>query len=195
MFLFHVGHVKHVHMKTDRSRKLSQSVLYATLLVIGIHYLNSSIHFVFFYEPKILNSISQQYNDTLVTLTSVRNTLGDQFTDTATTTLKVCVGLTFVTKHMTNVNRKPSHFQPITTTQAAIIDSNATTTTVKPEKYRISRQELGYILGKNYRGLRKLLRLELNDAANVSIDFQSPPDPAEHLVCSAIRHYVNRPIE
>lgn len=47
------------------------------------------------------------------------------------------------------------------------VASNVTTTTPKP-KYRISRQELGYILGKNYRGLRKLLRLELNDAANVS---------------------------
>lgn len=36
------------------------------------------------------------------------------------------------------------------------------------EKYRISRQELGYILGKNYRGLRKLFNIELQDAQNVS---------------------------
>lgn len=35
------------------------------------------------------------------------------------------------------------------------------------EKYRISRKELGYILGRNYRGLRKLFRIELNDALNV----------------------------
>lgn len=38
------------------------------------------------------------------------------------------------------------------------------------EKYRISRQELGYLLGKNYRGLRKLFNIELQDAQNVSYD-------------------------
>lgn len=42
-------------------------------------------------------------------------------------------------------------------------------TSPKPTKYRISREELGYILGKNYRGLQKLLRIELNDAANVKL--------------------------
>ncbi|KAJ6640279.1 hypothetical protein Bhyg_13029, partial [Pseudolycoriella hygida] len=36
------------------------------------------------------------------------------------------------------------------------------------ERYRISRKELGYILGRNYRGLQKLLKIELNDAANQS---------------------------
>lgn len=65
----------------------------------------------------------------------------------------------------------------VATTPTASSDANATTTTVKPEKYRISRQELGYILGKNYRGLRKLLRLELNDAANVSIVVQLSIEP------------------
>lgn len=44
--------------------------------------------------------------------------------------------------------------------------SNATTSTTT-ERYRISRQEFGYILGRNYRGLKKLFRIELNEALNV----------------------------
>lgn len=40
-------------------------------------------------------------------------------------------------------------------------------TTTTTERYRISRKELGYILGRNYRGLKKLFRIELNDALNV----------------------------
>lgn len=43
----------------------------------------------------------------------------------------------------------------------------ATETTTQP--YRISRAELGKILNRNFRGLQKLLRIELNDAMNVSV--------------------------
>lgn len=50
------------------------------------------------------------------------------------------------------------------------IKPNETTSTTT-ERYRISRKDLGYILGRNYRGLQKLLKIELNDAANVSRKF------------------------
>lgn len=46
-------------------------------------------------------------------------------------------------------------------------DNSTTSTSTTTERYRISRQEFGRILGRNFRGLQKLLRLELNDAANV----------------------------
>lgn len=45
------------------------------------------------------------------------------------------------------------------------------TTSTTTERYRISRKEIGYILGRNYRGLQKLLKIELNDAANVSLNY------------------------
>lgn len=34
--------------------------------------------------------------------------------------------------------------------------------------FRIPRKELGYLLGRNYRGLKKLWNIEINDALNVS---------------------------
>jgi hypothetical protein len=37
------------------------------------------------------------------------------------------------------------------------------------ERYRISRKEFGQIVNKNLRGLRKLAKIELADARNVSI--------------------------
>lgn len=52
------------------------------------------------------------------------------------------------------------------------IKPNETTSTTT-ERYRISRKDIGYILGRNYRGLQKLLKIELNDAANVSLKFFS----------------------
>lgn len=51
-----------------------------------------------------------------------------------------------------------------TTTQANTDFGPVTST----EKYRISRKELGYILGRNLRGLKKLWNIEINDALNVS---------------------------
>lgn len=54
---------------------------------------------------------------------------------------------------------------PVEETTAKPNETISTTT----ERYRISRKELGYILGRNYRGLQKLLKIELNDAANVSV--------------------------
>lgn len=45
-------------------------------------------------------------------------------------------------------------------------DSSETTTTTEP--YRISRYELGRILGRNFRGLKRLQEIEFKDALNVS---------------------------
>lgn len=55
---------------------------------------------------------------------------------------------------------------PQTATEATTVDANATTSTTT-ERYRISRKEFGYILGRNYRGLNKLFHIELNEALNV----------------------------
>ncbi|XP_063706486.1 uncharacterized protein LOC134835537 [Culicoides brevitarsis] len=49
---------------------------------------------------------------------------------------------------------------PPSATEASV--TNETTT----ERYRISRAELGKILNRNFRGLQKLLKIELNDAFN-----------------------------
>lgn len=57
-------------------------------------------------------------------------------------------------------------WQPVTESTTADPAEPTTTTT---ERYRISRKELGYILGRNYRGLQKLFHIELNDALNVRI--------------------------
>ncbi|XP_031634105.1 uncharacterized protein LOC116347589 [Contarinia nasturtii] len=52
-----------------------------------------------------------------------------------------------------------------TTTSTSSPDSEPTTST---QRYRISRKEFGYILGRNYRGLKKLYNIEINDALNQS---------------------------
>lgn len=48
------------------------------------------------------------------------------------------------------------------------------------ERYRITRKELGYILGRNYRGLKKLYNIEINDALNVSIFNNSTSLQVQH---------------
>lgn len=45
-------------------------------------------------------------------------------------------------------------------------DNETTTTT---EAYRISRYEFGRILGRNFRGLKRLQDIEFQDALNVSV--------------------------
>lgn len=63
-------------------------------------------------------------------------------------------------------------FQQTTTTSLPGLDPTPST-----EKYRVYRKELGYILGRNYRGLKKLFNIELHDALNVSntnTEYQSP---------------------
>lgn len=55
-----------------------------------------------------------------------------------------------------------------TTTEPKVENGTTEEPTTTTEKYRISRKELGYILGRNYRGLQKLLRIELTDALNVN---------------------------
>lgn len=54
-------------------------------------------------------------------------------------------------------------FQQTTTESIKGLDPTPTT-----EKYRVYRKELGYMLGRNYRGLKKLFNIELQDALNVS---------------------------
>lgn len=60
-----------------------------------------------------------------------------------------------------------SLFQQTTTTGFPDVDPTPST-----ERYRITRKELGYILGRNYRGLKKLYNIEINDALNVSFKYQ-----------------------
>lgn len=52
-----------------------------------------------------------------------------------------------------------------TVVETTTLEPNTTTT----EKYRISRQEFGKLLNKNFRGIQKLMRIELADAKNVII--------------------------
>lgn len=78
-----------------------------------------------------------------------------------------------------NHHKKGKKFQPIQKPMTWILLVNlqpfGETTTLAPnastttEKYRISRAELGKILSRNFRGLQKLMRLEIADAKNVSI--------------------------
>lgn len=99
------------------------------------------------------------------------NIVNDGFTDTATTKRPA---LTTVIPHFLVVEskrliRNPNSFISFKTLSAnESLVANSTEVSTTTERYRISRKELGRILGKNGRGLQKLLRLELNDAANVS---------------------------
>lgn len=99
----------------------------------------------------------EQYKDTTSTFQKILDLLNDSFSDTAKNRVskKQLYDLTIL---------QFSLFQPATESPDTDTDSNATTT----ERYRISRKELGSILNKNFRGLQKLLRIELNDAWNVS---------------------------
>lgn len=56
----------------------------------------------------------------------------------------------------------------ITSNEDATDSSQMSTTT---EAYRISRYELGRILGRNFRGLQRLQEIEIQDALNVSDNF------------------------
>lgn len=85
--------------------------------------------------------VKEQYNDTVVTLNQVYDIVADGFTDVSTK------------------NPPPA----MNTTVSP--DGSTTTTT---ERYRISRYEFGRILGRNYRGLKRLLDIEYNDALNQS---------------------------
>lgn len=58
-----------------------------------------------------------------------------------------------------------SFFFPLQTTTTALPDLDPTPST---QRYRITRKELGYILGRNYRGLKKLYNIEIMDALNVN---------------------------
>ena len=65
--------------------------------------------------------------------------------------------------------------QPVVVEQSGAVGrSNGTSSvtempeTTTTEKYRISRKELGRILNRNFRGLKRLAEIERRDAANVS---------------------------
>lgn len=112
---------------------------------------------------------SQQKNETNSALQQTYDILADGFSDTATKKpqVGVCVCVFMINFHESEDIEmfRLFHWQIIVETAAA--EPNGTTTTTT-ERYRISRKELGYILGRNYRGLKKLFNIEWNDALNVS---------------------------
>ncbi|KAL5276284.1 hypothetical protein ACFFRR_001863 [Megaselia abdita] len=111
-----------------------------------------------FFQKMIVtkNLVVDQYNDTKTTFNDVYNIISDGFSDT--------------TPKTTGKNQPPQTVASgsksnSTDASASGDDSSVSTTT---ERYRISRYELGRILGRNYRGLKRLYQIELNDALNQS---------------------------
>lgn len=107
----------------------------------------------------------QQKNETDSALQQTYDILADGFTDTATKKPQVSANW---------FNSRISKFHgfwwlPWQVAVETSTDGPNGTTTTTTERYRISRKELGYILGRNYRGLQKLFRIELDDALNVCI--------------------------
>ncbi|XP_023301008.2 uncharacterized protein LOC111683189 [Lucilia cuprina] len=105
-----------------------------------------------FFQKMVItkNLIVDQYTDTRNTFDEVYNLINDQFSDPA--------------------QEKPRH--PSSTTESSKFSSEETTDssemTTTTEPYRISRYELGRILGRNFRGLQRLQELEFQDALNQS---------------------------
>ncbi|XP_055915263.1 uncharacterized protein LOC129948331 [Eupeodes corollae] len=98
----------------------------------------------FFQKIAITTNLAvDQYTDTKNTLTDIYDLISDTFTDS-----------------------KPKQTRTTTTTTTPSPDEDGDATTT--EKYRISRYELGRILGRNFRGLNRLLKIEINDALNQS---------------------------
>uniref|UniRef100_T1GCS8 Uncharacterized protein n=1 Tax=Megaselia scalaris TaxID=36166 RepID=T1GCS8_MEGSC len=102
------------------------------------------------------NLIVDQYNDTKTTFNEVYNIISDGFSDTTPKSTG---------KSKPKIDAVPANNNSNSTDDASGDNSVDSTTT---ERYRISRYELGRILGRNYRGLKKLYQLELNDALNQS---------------------------
>ncbi|XP_055845832.1 uncharacterized protein LOC129911875 [Episyrphus balteatus] len=97
----------------------------------------------FFQKIAITTNLAvDQYTDTKNTLTDIYDLISDTFSDS-----------------------KPKQTRTTTTTTPSPDDDGNSTTT---EKYRISRYELGRIAGRNFRGLNRLLKIEINDALNQS---------------------------
>lgn len=80
-----------------------------------------------------------------------------------------------------------------TSSSGGVTEMPETTTT---EKYRISRKELGRILNRNFRGLKRLAEIERRDAANVSprialfqgFKLQVDTEPAPFLPGHKVQH-------
>uniref|UniRef100_A0A336M820 CSON013438 protein n=1 Tax=Culicoides sonorensis TaxID=179676 RepID=A0A336M820_CULSO len=83
----------------------------------------------------------------------------EQYTDTTKTLQSI---LDLLNNSFSDTATEP----PKSVTETSV--TNETTT----ETYRISRKELGRILNRNFRGLQKLLRIEVNDAFNVRYIYQ-----------------------
>ncbi|XP_053950225.1 uncharacterized protein LOC128858193 [Anastrepha ludens] len=95
------------------------------------------------------NLIVDQYVDTRDTLSDVYNMLNEGFSDPAP--------------------RKSTLRPPTSTKKTSDEDQSGSgemSTTTEP--YRISRYELGRILGRNFRGLQRLTKIEFQDAFNQS---------------------------
>ncbi|KAM7347156.1 uncharacterized protein ACRADG_006817 [Cochliomyia hominivorax] len=105
-----------------------------------------------FFQKMIItkNLIVDQYTDTRDTLNEVYNLINDQFSDPAAEK----------PRRPTTSTESPKFSSEETT------DSSEVTTTTEP--YRISRYELGRILGRNFRGLKRLQEIEFQDALNQS---------------------------
>ncbi|XP_065366473.1 uncharacterized protein LOC135959275 [Calliphora vicina] len=105
-----------------------------------------------FFQKMVItkNLIVDQYSDTRNTFDEVYNLINDQFSDPAA--------------------EKPRG--PSSTTESSKFSSEETTdsseVTTTTEPYRISRYELGRILGRNFRGLKRLQEIEFQDALNQS---------------------------
>ncbi|XP_005183441.1 uncharacterized protein LOC101887631 [Musca domestica] len=105
-----------------------------------------------FFQKMVItkNLIVEQYTDTRDTLNEVYNMFNSQFSDPAPSK---------------PTPRSTSTEAPKTSSEDSTDSSEVKTTT---ERYQISRYELGRILGRNFRGLKRLAQIEFQDAFNAT---------------------------
>ncbi|XP_075154493.1 uncharacterized protein LOC142228073 [Haematobia irritans] len=96
------------------------------------------------------NLIVDQYTDTRDTLNDVFNMFNSQFADPADSR---------------STQQKTTTEAPKSSTEDPNDSSEIKTTT---EPFRISRYDFGRILGRNFRGLRRLAHIEIQDALNAT---------------------------
>ncbi|XP_073831945.1 uncharacterized protein isoform X2 [Musca autumnalis] len=96
------------------------------------------------------NLIVEQYTDTRDTLNEVFNMFNSQFSDPAPSK---------------PTPRSTSTEAPKSSSEDSTDSSEVKTTT---ERYQISRYEFGRILGRNFRGLKRLAQIEFQDAFNAT---------------------------
>ncbi|XP_061387016.1 uncharacterized protein LOC133321961 [Musca vetustissima] len=105
-----------------------------------------------FFQKMIItkNLIVEQYTDTRDTLNEVYNMFNSQFSDPAPEK---------------PTPRSTSTEAPKSSSEDSTDSSEMKTTT---ERYQISRYEFGRILGRNFRGLKRLTEIEFKDAFNAT---------------------------